>query len=75
MNKLKLKPKQSLRGVTVRPMKLDRAHRKPIIRTEAEAKAACIAAGQNPHAYIDYADLRNGKENWEYFIEDWGKGR
>jgi len=41
--------------------------------TVKQAEAAvlkCIAAGQNPHGYCDYADLRRGKENWEYFVKE-----
>jgi len=33
-----------------------------------KAIASCIKSNQDPFEYIDYADLRNGKENWEYFL-------
>lgn len=37
-------------------------------RTEAEARAACIANGEDPDDWLDYADLRNGKKRWQYFV-------
>lgn len=32
------------------------------------AIAICTLAGQDPYSYIDYSDLRSGKQNWEYFL-------
>ena len=28
----------------------------------------CLEHDQDPFDYIDYADLRRGKQNWEYFL-------
>lgn len=35
-----------------------------------EAQVLCVLNGEDPRHFIDYSDLRNGKENWEYFQQE-----
>lgn len=49
------------------------AQRPPVIDHAAEreaAIAACRAKGEDPEKYPDYADLRSGKQLWEYYLPE-----
>lgn len=42
---------------------------KPLAERIEAAREACIANGEDPDGYLDYSDLRKGKQNWEYYLE------
>ena len=35
-----------------------------------EAIQKCKENGEDPFDWLDYADLRNNKQRWEYFLGD-----
>jgi hypothetical protein len=41
----------------------------PRAQIQSRARKLATDNGEDPEGYVDYSDLRNGKQRWEYFVD------